>query len=183
MKKSVLIFSIIITSLNLLSQKNNWYINAYVGEPTGISVEKDFLKHFSGEIAFSKNEFFYNYNISEQYKCYNVTQLSDMYSLSLITKYKINYKKIRFYTGTEIQITFFRAIINRKTECIRPNTMYLPENHEEIEKLLGLIPNIGITYPFYKDKLYVFAEASYYIPGISFRRINPQFRFGLKYSL
>ncbi len=28
----------------------------YVGEPTGISVEKDFFKHCSGEIAFGINE-------------------------------------------------------------------------------------------------------------------------------
>jgi len=185
MKTKVIFIILLIISISfqLFSQNNSWVINVYAGEPTGISVEKEFLKHFSTEIAFGRNELFYNDNISEQYECFNVTQLSEMYSASLITKYKINYKKFGVYAGAEIQIIFFKATINRKIECIPPNTASTPgNNEEEIQKLLGLLPNLGIIYPVYKDKLFIFSEASFYIPGISFRRTNPQFRLGLKYS-
>ncbi len=182
--KIILTFFLTITVNILFSQNNRWLINAYVGEPAGISVEKEFLKHFSGELAFGINELFYDENICEQYICSHCTQLSNMYNSGIITKYKINYNKIGFYFGTEIQITFYLTEIQPDTspKCNPLGVLMITDPQKEMQMNLGILPGIGITYPIYKDKLYFFSEASYYIPGISFKRTNPQFRAGLKYS-
>jgi len=184
-KMFLLFLPFIFISFHLSSQNNRWIINTYVGEPTGISVEKEFLKHFSAELTIGVSELFYDDNICEQYKCLYCTQLSKLYSNSIITKYKYKHRNTIFYFGAEMQINYFLAetqFVN-STECNPMGLAMINDPQKGIKTFWGILPNIGIEYPVYKNKIFIFSDISYFMPIPLQRKTNPQFRFGLKYSL
>lgn len=185
--KIVLAISFLLYSLNLFSQENNnkFSVGAFIGESTGVLLEKNISPKFALEFNVGIHELFYNYNLEKKYEHLHMSY-NNIYSTSLNAKYihsvnSIENIKVYLLIGPQMRIiSGFTYQVN--TENYPPGGFYIDDPVTKCEIDFGLNTFVGINYDLY-SKISIFGDLGGY-----FENINNQFwsdflfRIGIKYN-
>ncbi len=189
MKKIVLIYSFIVfLCLNISAQeesKNNISLGLFIGEGTGILTNFNFNKSLNLEWNIAYHELFYKYKYTTKYKHITNPQYDDIYSSSILFKYRnsiTNDSKLNYSFAIGTQIRFLKGFY--ATPITIPPDLIVIDDPEKRNKIdLGISSFIGLDYQLNK-KFSLFADAGIYLEILDeFLWKNVQFRTGILYKL
>ena len=189
MKYLIVIVFIILFGTKSFCQKEkhkNFHFGVFLGEGTGLAINKNVFNNLYIEWNAATHEFFYKYNFTDKIKINDslfYQKYDNIYSTSLILFYANKFSetsKIYYHIGFGGQIRIIHKYYYKFYDAA------FPEPNEETLFNLGINPLLGLDYKL-SDKFSTYIDCGAYIEMAGdfdeFLWYNLQFRIGLNYLL